>query len=188
MCETERTNSFSGFKGKLINKYTVLVIIFFLSLSKAGAQEYLDYAVHANIIYHFTKYIDWPRYKKSSDFIIGIVGDSPLYDELQKVAETKTVGGRQIIIKKFSSSETIFYCQILFISQDKRKSLKKIIAATMDAATLIVSESEGMASKGSCINFVIVHDRLKLEINKNTIEQRGLGIATELLSLGTVVK
>jgi hypothetical protein len=53
---------------------------------------------------------------------------------------------------------------------------------------LLVTESEGLARKGSCINFVIVDDRLKLEINKKNIEHRELGVATELLNLGTVVK
>lgn len=171
-----------------ITKFIFLPIIFLLSLSNAEAQENLDYGVHANIIYHFTKYIDWPRSKKTGDFIIGIIGDSPLYDELQKLAATKTVGNREIIIKKFSSSETNFNCHILFISEDKRKSLKKIVAATINTSTLIVSESEGLASKGSCINFVIVRERLKLEINKNNIEERNLGIATELLSLGIIAK
>ena len=53
---------------------------------------------------------------------------------------------------------------------------------------LLVTESEGLARKGACINFVIADDRLKLEINKKNIEQRDLGIATELLNLGTVIK
>ena len=44
------------------------------------AQQATDYAIHANIIYRFTKYIDWPDSKKSGDFIIGIIGESPLYD------------------------------------------------------------------------------------------------------------
>ena len=41
-----------------------------------------------------------------------------------------------------------------------------------------------LAFKGSCVNFITVHERLKLEINKNNIERRGIGIASELLLLG----
>jgi hypothetical protein len=66
--------------------------------------------------------------------------------------------------------------------------VKKIAATTRGTSTLLVSESDGLARKGSCINFVLIEDHLKLEINKNNIEERDLSIATELLSLGILVK
>lgn len=170
---------------------SVLCIIgFFLATgSSARAQQGADYAVHANIIYHFTKYINWPDEKKSGDFVIGVVGDSPLFDKLKMLTSlNKTAGSQKIVVKKYAASVQSFDCHILFISEDESSSLKKIAARTTASPTLLVTESEGLARKGSCINFVIVDDRLKLEINKNNIEQRDLGIATELLNLGTVVK
>jgi hypothetical protein len=87
-----------------------------------------------------------------------------------------------------SSSETSYNCHILFIAEDKSGSVKKIAATTKGTSTLLVSESDGLARKGSCINFVLIEDHLKLEINKNNIEERDLNIATELLSLGILVK
>ena len=172
-----------------LHKLTGLLIIFLLCcLPEAPSQQEINYEVHANIIYHFTKYIDWPDQKKTGDFIIGIIGDSPLYEELEKIASNKTVGNQKIVIKKFSSSETVFTCHILFICQGKSRILKNIVAATKNSSTLIVSESDGLVGKGSCINFVIVHEHLKLEMSKNNIEQRGLSIATELLNLGINVK
>ena len=76
----------------------------------------------------------------------------------------------------------------MFVSDEESSSLKKIASVTAASSILIVAETEGMARKGACINFTIVDERLKLEINKKNIEQRDLGIATELLNLGTVVK
>jgi len=155
--------------------------------SKLRAQQEKDYAIHANIIYHFTKYIDWPDYKKSGDFIIGVIGDSPLYDELIVNMSNKTVGKQKIVIKRFSSGETSFFCHILFIGEDESSVLKKIALRTAGNPILLVSEEDGLARMGSCINFITVSDHLKLEINKNNIGQRGLSIASELLQLGKVV-
>jgi hypothetical protein len=170
-------------------KLPCLVILFFLlNLSKIQAQQTMDYAIQANIIYRFTKYIDWPDSKNTGDFIIGIVGDSPLTDELKSFVVNKTAGNRKIVIKKFPASAETFQCHILFISEDQSSSLKKIAVRTAGNPLLIVSESEGLALKGACINFIIVADHLKLEINKNNIEQRNLNIASELLQLGKVVK
>jgi hypothetical protein len=170
-------------------KILCLVIIFFLqSSSRAAAQQETDYAVHTNIIYHFTKYIDWPENKKSGDFIIGTIGDTPLYDELKKNIGSKMVGDQKIVIKRFSPSAATFNCHILFISVDERLSMKKIASRTKGISILLVSESDGLAEKGGCINFSIISDRLKLEINKYNIEERGLNIASELLQLGKIVK
>lgn len=180
---------------KLIPRNAFLYKIFLLStlllllgVSKMNAQQNVNYAIDANIIYRFTKYVNWPNDKKTGEFIIGIVGESPLYDELKKITADKWVGNQKIVVKKFSSSTASFNCQILFVSEDKSSSMKKIASITGRSSTLLVSESDGLARKGSCINFIIVDERLKLEINKANIDERHLDIASELLSLGTIIK
>lgn len=168
--------------------FLVIILLLIQGLAKARAQQTTDYAIQANIIYHFTKYIDWPPVRKSGDFIIGVTGETPLFDELKKNIAGKMAGDQKIVIVKFSSSAVIFNCHILFISGEESRSLKKINSRTAGSSILLVSESEGLAMKGSCINFIIVSDHLKLEINKNNIEQRNLGIASELLQLGKIIK
>jgi len=51
--------------------------IFFLCRAFCGvrAQVATHFTVHANITYHFTKYIDWPPAKKTDDFISGVKGE-----------------------------------------------------------------------------------------------------------------
>jgi hypothetical protein len=164
-----------------------LINVMLLSFLPGKAQQN-DYAVQANIIYHFTKYIDWPDDKKNGDFVIGIVGESPLFEELKNSVSSKTVGGQRIVIKKFAGGAPAYNCHILFISEEASGSIKRIATVTANTSTLLVTELEGLARKGSCINFIIVDDHLKLEINKTNIERRNLNIATELLSLGIIVK
>jgi hypothetical protein len=159
-----------------------------MSLSRIQAQQEADYKIHANIIYRFTKYIDWPVNKKTGDFIIGIVGDSPLYDDLKSLSANKTVGNQKIVVSKMSPSASSYNCHILFISEDESSSLKRIANLTAGSAILIVSESDGLARKGACINFITVDERLKLEINKSNVDQRNLRIASELLELGVLIK
>jgi hypothetical protein len=170
------------------SKVQYLLFFSFLFILTAQGQQGKGYAVHANIIYHFTKYIDWPEHMKSGDFIIGVIGESPLYDELKKVTNNKTVGNQKIVIRQYSASESSYHCHILFIGDDETGNLKKILAHTTGMAILIVTEAEGAARKGSCINFAEIDDRLRLEINKTNIEKRNMNIATELLQLGTVIK
>lgn len=166
-------------------KALLILPVLIFSLYQAWAQN--AYAVHANIIYRFTKYINWPDDKKTGDFVIGVVGDSPLFDELKIFTSNKTVVGQPFVIKKFPANAAAYHCHILFIGDDESGSVKRIAAATAGTPTLLVTESEGISRKVSCINFIIVDDRLKLEINKTNIERRSLDIASELLNLGIVV-
>jgi hypothetical protein len=166
----------------------ILVFLFLFPFINAKAQRGVDYAVHANIIYHFTKYIEWPESRRSGDFIIGIIGESPLTDELKKTIANKTARNQKIVVKRISTSQSLNDCHIIFISAEESGSLKKIAAKTAGMSVLLVTEDEGMAQGGSCINFVIVADRLKLEINKNNIDKHSLSIASELLQLGKIVK
>jgi hypothetical protein len=145
-------------------------------------------SVQANIIYRFTKYINWPDDKRTGDFVIGVVGDAPLYDELKIFIANKTAAGRPFVIKQFSGTAAAYNCHILFVCEDESANVKRIAAKTAGTPTLLVTEAEGLSHKGACINFVIIDDHLKLEINKTNIENRRLGIASELLNLGIIVK
>lgn len=174
-------------KRRLARRHRTIIIfpILLFSLFEAWAQN--AYAVHANIIYRFTKYINWPDDKKSGAFVIGVVGDSPIFDELNNFTSKRSPAGQPIVIKKFPASATSYNCHILFVSDDESRSVKRIAASTAGTPTLLVTESEGLSRKGACINFVLVDDHLKLEINKNNIERRSLDIASELLNLGIIV-
>ncbi len=151
------------------------------------AQQVTDYKVQANIIYRFTKYIEWPENKNGGDFVIGIIGDTPLYDELSTLTINKSIGNQRIVIKKLRANAASYNCQMLFISQEESSGLKRIALLTGDQPVLLITEDHGLAKKGSCINFIIVDDRLKLEINKNNILSRNLNVASELLMLATII-
>ena len=83
-----------------ILKLLCLAGIVLLSTFKVPAQEETDYTIQASIIYRFTKYINWPANKKSGDFVIGVVGDSPLYDDLKNFMDNKTVDNQKIVVTK----------------------------------------------------------------------------------------
>ena|SRR6185436_16767874 len=148
----------------------------------------INYSVHANIIYRFTKYIDWPDDNKSGDFVIGIIGDSPIYDELKKTTAGKTIGNQKITVVKILSTQNIYNCHILFISDYERSYLKKVVTAKPNSSFLIVTEESGLCLKGACINIYEEDEKMIMEINKKNIEKRGLHVAGELLALAKIVE
>jgi hypothetical protein len=178
-----------GFVGLNIKEKALGILIAVLLFSSRHATgQTVDYSVHANIIYHLTRYIDWPENKKTGDFVIGVIGDSPIVDELRNVTLGKQINNQKIIIKVYSYNQASYNCQVLFISEEERNSLKRITTLFSAEPVLLITEEEGLAYKGSCINFIIVDGKLKMEININNIEARNLKVANELLSLGKIIK
>lgn len=166
----------------------LIVSVLFSFFGRIAYAQTVNYSVHANIIYHFTKYINWPEARKSGDFIIGVVGESSILDELKKATNGKSVGNQKIVVKYFTPSENNYDCHIIFICEDESSKLKKIDLLTFNSNTLIITEGEGLAWRESCINFILVDSRTKLQINITNTEKRNLKIASELLTLGTIIK
>ena len=159
----------------------------FLTGNHLHAQVNPIYQIEANIVYHFTKYVNWPDQDQPGDFVIGVIGNSPAYDEMMKLMDTRTAYCKRITIKKFPANSAGFACQILFITEEARACLKRVAGETAALPVLIVSEGAGQARKGASIDLALSDEHLKLEINKTNIERHKLEIASELLELGTIV-
>ncbi len=139
----------------------------------------------AAFIYNFTKYIDW-GVPVSDPFIIGVVGQSPVYNSLQQIAETKTVNEKKIVIMYFNNPDEITSCNILFIASNAPFSLSSVLIRT-GRGMLTISEEPGFAELGTAFNFVVDHDKLKFEANVNSINEAGLKASSKLLKLATIV-
>jgi hypothetical protein len=155
--------------------------------NRVHAQE-VDYKSYTLFVYNFIKYIEWPENKAQGDFVLGIIGDSPVVAELEKLAATKKVKGRTIVIKKFSSLEQVTNCHLLYVTSSKSSLIKPLRELCKNKAMLIVGEREGLARKGAALSFVTLEDDvLKFDINKAEIEQHSLKIPGNLILLGLVI-
>ncbi|HEY8896619.1 MAG TPA: YfiR family protein [Niastella sp.] len=147
-----------------------------------------EYNLKAAFIYNFTKFIEWKMISTDNEFVIGIIGASPIYDPLAEVIKTETVDGKKIIIKQFNKAADISDCHILFISRSAGSALEDILAKTTGKGMLIVSEQDGYAKSGTALNFVIVNRKLKFEANVKAINAAGLAASSQLLKLAIIVK
>ena len=147
-----------------------------------------EYNLKAAFIYNFTRYIGWKDESGENDFIIGIIGTSPINDPLGEIVKTETVDNKKITIKRFSKPADISFCHILFISQNAGVALDDILAKTSGKSTLIISEQNGYAEQGTALNFVIVNNKLKFEANVKAINSAGLTASSQLLKLAIIIK
>ncbi|MBL4652036.1 MAG: YfiR family protein [Flavobacteriales bacterium] len=177
-------------------KKLIVISILFVGMLTSAVTSYKS-AVKQNFdtnakmkavfVYNFTRYIEWPDEYKQGNFIIGLLGETSITDELNKVAATKKAVNQTIEIKKFSSLSDVSECHILYVSSKNSGDLASALQKTKGRSTLVITEQEGLAAKGAGISFKIVANRQKFEINKGSIEKRKMTVGSALLSLAIVV-
>jgi hypothetical protein len=170
---------------RLIRYALLAMVLCFTGITQVHAQQ--DYRFHSVFMYNFTKYIQWPSSTQSGDFVIGVLGSSPILGELEKMAENKTVGAQKIVIKKFKSVGEISACQMLFIPSADSRDFDSALEKVKGKPTLILTEKNGLGQKGSGINFVLVDGKWKFELNENATQDAGLKVSKELSRLAILL-
>jgi len=139
--------------------------------------------IKASYIYNFAKLIDWPASDKKGNFIIGIMGETSMYQQLVTKYNGKSIGSQPIEIRKISSSLNFTPCHVLFVDHDYGKHLAEIKNRIAGTSTLLVAHEKGALSKGAAINFVVVDNNLKFELSVSNAEKQKLFVGSTLKSL-----
>jgi len=163
----------------------ILAFIGCLVLS-SGSYVQSEEKAYCSFIYHFTKYTQWPETMGSGDFIIGVVNSPSMKEELENLAAVKTVNGRKIVIKEYSSG-AIGACHILFIPKAETGKLADYLKTAKSNSSLVITEAPGATSKGSIINFISTGSRVKFELHLSNAQEHKLKISSSLQKLSIIV-
>ena len=147
----------------------------------------LEDKTKAAFLYHFTRYIQWPKTDSTEIFNIGVLGDRAITRPLEEISRLKDVGGRQIIVTQLDSIDQCGPCHILFIGKSEKKNLGEIIDYLKGANTLTVSDIKNAAKKGACINFLTINGKIRFEINRRALKRMHLTASSQLLKLAIIV-
>jgi hypothetical protein len=163
----------------------ILFLISIFSLSTFAQKEKYE----SLFIYNFTKYIKWPDNYNQGKFVIGVLGNSSIYQSLDEMAESKkkTSSGANLEVIKYNSISDIGECNILFVSENMINKLQEIDGVTSGKPILIVTDSPGMANKGSVINFIEKDGKIKFELNEASANIRNLVVSGSLTSLAILI-
>ena len=169
-------------------KIYLFLMLFTIVVNNKSTAQSTDYKAYSLYVYNFMKYVEWPEEESKGDFIIALIGDSQISDELKIVASNKKLKGRKIVFKTFKAVEDIAFCHLLYVSASKSSSIKTINQKFANKPLLIVGEREGTVYKGAALSFVTTdEDELRFDINKKELENHKLKIASSLIKLGTLI-
>ncbi|MFQ3173813.1 MAG: hypothetical protein ACI87N_001793 [Flavobacteriales bacterium] len=142
-----------------------------------------DYALKADFLYRFVDYVYWENYSKEQNFKIAILEDSPITASLQRMTKNK-----KIDVKEYKNLKEIRSCHILFIPYNCSIPIETILSSFSGKPVLIVTEHNGYGKKGAHMNFVMMDNKLKFEVNLKAINKAGIGISSFLLQHAIIVR
>jgi hypothetical protein len=168
----------------------VLLFLFCSGNSSLADDQPTEWEVKAAFLFNFAKFVDWPATKlpPSAPLIIGTLGEDPFGSDLEKTIGGKNVLGHPIEIRRYASSTDARQAHIVFIDDSEKRRHSQILKTLSDASVLTVGDTENFCEQGGMINFKLVANKVRFEINQGAAEKEGLKISSKLLSVGIVKK
>lgn len=162
------------------------VIISLISLFAAGIISAGDNRTgsEAEFILDLFNKIEWPTSTTdSAPFIISIVGDSPLGEQLSIMAADKKVNGHPIEVRSVGIGDDLSQSRIVFISSTELSDLAKVLKRVDGKKILTVSHNENFARYGVMVNFFEEEGESKLgyELNRLSLKVAGLKADPDLI-------
>lgn len=157
----------------------------------AAPDAYKEYEVKAVFLFNFAQFVEWPEGAfpdASAPLCVGVMGDDKFAALLEQTVKGETVKGRALAIKRIRDMAEAATCHVLFISRGEESRLPKIFGLLGNAGVLTVGECSGFAIRGGGINFFIQGNKIRFEINPESVRQKGLKISSQLLSLARIIE
>lgn len=158
-----------------------------LIAAMAMAQGRPTHEIHSAMLYNFIKYIQWPNEGAGGDFVVGVIGEDDVYQTLKKWYDGKPKGSKKYVIKKLSSAAEAASCQVVYIGRSKSKEFDNVKSSVNGKPVLTITDGNGLAQKGSCINFKVIDGRLKFELNQGVVTSSNLKVSGQLSSMAILI-
>jgi hypothetical protein len=170
-----------SFKQILLYTFFSTVFLCFVGFTSTDQQSV---KVKSAYLINFVRFINWPDAKKSH-VTIGFLEDNKLEDYIVKTKEIAEKRARlKINVLHFDDPTSILNCDILYTENSKiLKKSTELIEYCAQNNVLIVTSRNIKFPTNSCINFLIVNNKLRFEINNNLLKKNKLKASAQLLKL-----
>ena len=155
----------------------------------AATREVPEAELKAAYLYNFGLFTKWPdKAFAASDapFIIGVLGDDPFKEELDKIAATETVNKRAIKIVRAPSGAPPPEAHILYVAPSEKKRYAEILEALQKKPVLTVAEEAPFCRLGGAVRFNRTGSKISLVINPAAARAAGLKVGTDLLAIAQI--
>jgi hypothetical protein len=175
--------------------HLALVALFFGALQwvpgdAQSAADTSEYRIKAAFVCKFASYVEWPSRSFASPrdpVVIGVIATDAVVQELVRTANSLSVDGRPLVVRKLTQADPVGDAHLVYITQSGNEHLAEVLAALKGRPVLAVTESNRGTALGSMINFVVVDDKVRFDVSPQSAEASQLKISARLLGVARAV-
>ena len=156
----------------------------------AAQSDAAEYRIKAAYLYKFAGYIEWPAQafaQGDSPIVIGVAGADALADELAQIVGGRSVNGRPLMVKKLTRQDALKGLHMLFIGRGEAHAADMLAAARSLPLLTVTELDEDRKGAAASINFVLVDDKVRFDVDLEPAEQAGIKISSRLLTVARKV-
>lgn len=165
-----------------------IVFLLLLSLMVTSPASSQMSQFKALFLFNFAKNVNWPEDLGSSDFVITVIGNNELAEELKGLAKIRKINNSNLVIKEVRNAEEISNSHIIYLSSPQSSLMPIIASYQKNNPVLLVADKQGLCTQGAAISFFTSEGKLKYEICQRNVESHGLKVSQKLIALGTVIQ
>lgn len=163
------------------------IMICAVSILGTSAQDRPEHELHSMMIYNFLKYIQWPDDQSGGEFVITVLGDDDVYNTLNTWYANKPKNSKKIVVKKAGSPTEVANSHLVYVGSRSSNDFDAVLAKVNSSSTLVITDKKGLAEKGSGINFRIINNRLKFELNEQAVTKANLKVSSQLSAMAIII-
>jgi len=127
--------------------------------------------IRANYLYQFANNSDWPTAIKKGPFVVGVVGNSDVFEIMASKYASKPIGSQLLSVLGSTEVQTAPQVHVLFVDRSRKADIAKYIKDFKGKSTLIVTNWEGALAQGAHVNFLSIDGSIRFELNRNAMQE-----------------
>lgn len=149
-----------------------------------------EYQVEAAYLFDFGKFIrlNGPPRPSQGDFDICILGRDPIVGAMEAIADGGSIDGRPVRVLRIDSAAQAKNCNIVFVSAYEGDAIHGELEFLDRHDELTVGDAPDFLERGGMIQFVLLRDHVRFEVNLDAVHRTHLALSSELLRVATRVE
>jgi hypothetical protein len=78
-------------------------------------------------------------------------------------------------------------CQVVYVGKSRSKEFENVKNSVTGKSILTITDGNGLAEKGSCINFKVIDGKLRFELNQGVVTGSNLKVSGQLSSMAILI-
>lgn len=173
-----------------MRRFPLLYIIGMVLVSEHLGAAVTSQELKGTMIQRIATFIEWPVCPKDT-LSVGVYDDQRSVEKFKKVFASQSIGGREVIVKGYSTIADISglsSCDILYLGNASISDRDKILDKTAKKGILLIGSTRDDAKAGVSIVLLEEMNRYKILINMEAVKNSNLKADYRLLRLAEIIE